>query len=228
MADQSPSIAVSQAAVERAIDTDDNLHDFLFKMVNINEQGVFFDPNCPVCKSIKRRAAEEEWIKGRNAEDVAKVIKEGGETISIPYVKNHMEYHVDQSQVEIRKREYINKIMSVNDQQLSTLKRIEFAMTAIDDRMVSINAMDDPLETISKLEKMKSDAICSLSSSLQKLAQLRATLLGELEDSGEVFVIRKDDMQQVFVDVLNHFSTEEAKDIVNMMLTKMMEVRRVR
>jgi len=189
--------------------------EFLRRMININEVGVFHDPHCEICHSSHRKAAEEEWLQSRNAEQVRQLLIDKGETFSIPVIKNHMEFHVDQSQVELRKREYVDKISGLTHVDVSTLERLQMTLAAVNERMVAVAALDDPSLPHAHVEKIKADSTVKLTATMKQLLEFRAKMLGEMRENGEVFTIDKDKFVMMFGKLLEECGTDEEKLIVN-------------
>lgn len=192
-----------------------SVDEFLRRMVNINEAGVFHDPNCEICHSSHRRPAEEEWLQSRNAEQVRQLLIDKGETFSIPVIKNHMEFHVDQSEVELRKREYVDKISGLTHVDVSTLDRLQMTLAAVNERMVAIAALDDPSLSHAQVERIKADSTVKLTGTMKQLLEFRAKMLGEMRENGEVFTIDKDKFVQTFGKLLGECVTDEEKLVVN-------------
>jgi hypothetical protein len=218
---------VVKAEISEAMSSEGSLDDFLMKMVNLNSAGVFHDASCAICCHPSRKRAEEIWLKERDAEKVRAIFTATGSSFSIPVIKNHMENHLDQSQVEIRKKEYINKI--VNAQKgggIPTVQRVDLALSAVNERLIAVGAMQDPMESVSKVEKMKSDATVALTKSMKELFNLRAQLLGEMGKDGEVIAFQKHDLERIIAEVIKDFSySDEAKLVVNSFLEKILSIR---
>ena len=93
-------------------------------------------------------------------------------------------------------------------------------------RVNSMNALDDPMENSSKVEKIKADSTVSLGRSMKDLLTLRATLLGEMGQSGEVFAFRRTDFERVVAEMMAECDySEESGRIVNLFLSKMTSIR---
>jgi hypothetical protein len=199
----------------------ESLEDFLGRMVSINEAGSFYEPTCPICKSPSRSKAEKQWLDTRNAEQVRQFFVDHGERCDIPVIKNHMEFHLDQSEVEIRKREYVDKILLLNSGNVTTLDRLEMTITSISERMITINAMNDPSLPSATVEKMKTEATCKLSQTMEKLLKFRAQLLGEMKDMGEVFTINKSAFVNLFQKSIESSGTAEERLVVNRIFTEL-------
>lgn len=202
----------------------ESLEDFLGRMVSINEAGFFYEPTCPLCKSTCRAKAEKQWLDTRNAEQVRQFFVDHGEKYDIPVIKNHMEFHLDQSEVEIRKREYVNKILLLNSGNVTTLDRLEMTITSVSERIVTINALVDHSLPSATVEKMKTEATCKLSATMEKLLKFRADLLGEMKDLGEVFTINKGAFVNVFQASVEAAATAEEKLVVNRVFTELSKI----
>jgi len=224
MADDKPIPVPSPGQVKDITKNPKALEDFLFSTVQISADGHYYEPNCALCASIYRAKAEAEWLENRDAKRALDLLRKEGEAMPLTVVKNHMDHHIDQAYVELRKREYVSKILELSQVELDTLGRIELALSSISDRLVSVNATEEPGISPVALDKIKTEATCKLVSSMTSLLQLRSNLLGEMFINGEVFTIRQDDFTKIFNDVLAESNTQETRKIVNIILTKFAQI----
>jgi disulfide oxidoreductase YuzD len=218
--------AVSPSGAKDIVSSDANLNDFMLRMVNLNNSGIFHEPNCHICASEHRAKSEKMWLDTRNAESIRQFfIDKGVNTLTIPMIKNHMESHLDQSQEEIRKREYIDKLISINDGgKVSTIDRLDMALTTLNERLVSINALVDACKPLSEVEKIKADLTCKITGSMDRLFKLRAEMLGEMRRDGEAFAINKREFVETFKSLLDGASTEEEKFIINKVFSELHKI----
>lgn len=199
---------------------------FLFGLVNLNDTGVFHDPDCPICNSSKRRKAEAEWLKTRDAGMVQQLFKDNGETYSIPFIKNHMEEHLDSSQREIRKREYIEKVLAASERGLTTLETLDIAIAALHNRLATVEALEDydPVKSPVEVAKIKADSVKNLTAAMGNLCQLRAKMLGELKRDGEVFTIKKSDFAQAATELMNSTDNADQQLMISKFMEKILEI----
>lgn len=199
---------------------------FLLGLVNLNDAGIFHDPDCPICNSTHRRRAEADWIKTRDAAMVQQLFKDHGETYSVPYIKNHMEEHLDSSQREIRKREYIEKVLAASERGLTTLETLDIGIAALHNRLAEIEAMDnvDPAKSPAEVAKIKADSVKNLTAAMGNLCQLRAKMLGELKRDGEVFTIRKGDFAKISTELFEKATSNDQKLMISKFMEKIMEI----
>jgi len=217
-----PKTSLSQ--LSKIKDSTAELQKFLLLQVNLNDDGVYFEPDCAVCSSCHRKQLEEQWLSNRDAKQVVDALKAKGEPIPLTVVKNHMEFHIDQSYIELRKREYIKRIITLSDVNLDTLGRVELALSAIMERMVAINAAEDTDASTVDINKVKADSTCKLVGSMSSLLQLRASLLGEMKVSGEVLAIKQDDFSEIFNDILSKHTSTDARVAINELLDRFLAV----
>lgn len=213
----------SQAEVKGMISDDRSLERFLTAQVSLNNDGFYFEANCTICSSRSRQEAEEKWLVSRDAAEIREFLKTKGESIPITVIKNHMEFHIDQSYVELRKREYIHKVLMLTRLNLDTLGRVELALSSISERLLSANAAEDPSLSPAELEKMRAETTCKLIQTMTKLLELRANLMGEMKDNGDLLTIRQEDFANIFSDVLQEFTSEEVRRAINRILEKFTE-----
>ena len=212
--------ATTSEEITRAVSDDKSLERFLFSQVSLNKEGKYFEKDCPICNSQKRNEAEEKWLKSRNADEILDFLKSVGEPSPVTVIKNHMEFHLDQAYLELRKREHINKVVTLLKMPLDTMTRIELSLSAIMERLMTISSMEDPGVSPSELEKMKDEQTCKLVSAQTKLLEMRATLMGELKNDGALITVKKEDFEKIFQEILSEFKGEEARRIVTRILEK--------
>jgi len=213
----------SSAEVKTLVSDDRALERFLTAQVSLNNEGFYFEANCTLCSSHSRQEAEEKWLKARDADEIRDFLKTKGEPTPLTVIKNHMEFHIDQAYVELRKREYIHKIITLTHMNLDTLGRVELALSSISERLLAANAAEDPTMSPAELEKMRSEATCKLITTMTKLLELRANLMGEMKNSGDLLTIRQEDFANIFSEVLQEFKTEEVRRAINKILEKFAE-----
>lgn len=218
------TVPSTKAQIAKIQSSDDSLEKFLLLQVSLNDDGVYYEPDCAVCSSPRRKEVEEDWLTNRDAKVAADAFKSHGEPIPLTVVKNHMEYHIDQSYVELRKREYIKKVITLSDIHLDTVSRVELGLSAIMERIVAINASEDSASSQVNINKVKADSTCKLVSSMSSLLQLRANLLGEMQQTGEVLAIKKEDFTEAFNSVLTEHTSSQAREAVNDLLSRFLAV----
>ncbi len=209
--------ALTSSGASDVVANKNSLNDFMLRMVNLNNVGIFYEPNCIICSCEYRDKAEKMWLETRNAESIRQFfVDKGMKDLTIPIIKNHMESHLDQSQEEIRRREYIEKLISINDSgKVSTLDRLDMALTALNERLVAVNAVSDSTKSVSDVEKIKADTTCKITASMDRLFKLRADLLGEMKNAGEAFSINKKDFITMFKGLLDGARTDEERLVIN-------------
>lgn len=190
-------------------------------LVNLNSVGTFVHPNCPICNSPRRLRAEHDWLSSRNADSVRQFFIDHGEDYSLPVVKHHMEQHLAAAQDDLRKREWIERVVSIHKSAISTLDNLDLSMAALNDRMAVMSALDDPEIPKANLEKIKSDAICNLTAKMSALLQLRAKLLGEMLGSGEMIIISTEEFAKLFDELLQDARSAEERQIVDRVMTRL-------
>jgi hypothetical protein len=171
-----------------------------------------------------RKRAEKEWTDSRNADTVSHIFTDAGEKYTIPVIKHHMEHHLGSSGEELRKREYIHRISLLNSSGLSTLDKLEMTLTALNERLVSINALEDPEVPAATVEKLKTDSTCKITATMEKLLRFRADMLGEMKAHGEVFTIAKSAYINLFESLMGECSTENEKAFVNRIFSKLQSI----
>jgi hypothetical protein len=210
--------------IKSMLEGEEDIYTYLSRMINLSEEGVFHDQSCPICKSLTRSAAEKEWSGSRNAEVVRQIFLDKGEKYTIPIIKHHMENHFGSSGTELRKQEYIHRLSILGNAEMSTLAKLELTLTALNERLVAINAMQDAELPDSTVEKIKADSTCKIIAQMEKLLRFRADMLGEMRVNGEVFTVDKKEFVNLFADVLAEATTQNEKAIVNKIFARIQAI----
>jgi len=218
------SIPNTNTEMKNFISDDKSIEKFLTSQVDLNNDGVFYEKDCSICNSPIRQMAEDKWFACREAEKIRELLRENGEPVAINLIKNHMEFHIDQSYLEIRKKEYVNKIMSLNTIKLGTLDRIEIALASINERLLAVNSIGTSKDAPVIIEKAKSELTCKLISGMSGLLELRAKIMGEMKDKGDLFTISKDDFEDIFKTALNQFSGADTRKAITFILDKFVKM----
>jgi hypothetical protein len=211
---------ISDMELKKIASSDNALEKFLHLQVSLNNEGVYYESNCALCSSAYRKETEELWLKDRNAKEVRDLLRSKGEPLPVTVIKNHMEFHIDQAYMELRKREYIQKVFTLSKVNLDTLSRVEMALSSISERLISVNAAEDPGVSQAMIEKVRAETTCKLVASMTKLLELRAGLMGEMQTTGDLLSIKKQDFEKIFNETINEFRSPEAKQIIKTLLDK--------
>lgn len=224
MSDKVEIISISSTSSVKdmvaATSSDERLAELLLAHVDLNNQGVYFESDCSICSSPSRRDMEEIWLKNRNADEVGNLLKAKGEPVPITVIKNHMEYHIDQAYVELRKREYIKKLIQLGRFNIDTLSRVELSLSCMQQQIIAMGAAEDSSMSPAALNKMRADTMCKLVSAQTSLLQLRANLLGEMKLHGEAFSIRQADFESIFTEALQKYTNPDTRKAINELLEK--------
>lgn len=213
-------MVTSKSQLERLVTDSGTLERYLLTQVSLNDLGVYYDPDCPLCSSPSRKEVEDAWLEDRNAKEVCASLKARGEPIPLTVVKNHMEFHIDQSYIELRRREYIKRLITLSEMNLDTIQRVDIALSCLHQQIVAVGASEDPTMSQVDLNKKRSEAMCKVVSSMTSLLNLRANMLGEMKEHGEAFTITKEDFERVFAESLQNNTHVEARKAINELLEK--------
>jgi hypothetical protein len=211
------SIRKNDPAV-KAASSNEALAAYLLTQVSLNDDGVYFAPDCPLCSSPNRSSIECQWLENRDAKEAHSSLKSLGEPIPLTVIKNHMEFHIDQSYMELRKREFIKKLTTLNELNLDTISRIDLNLDCLHQQILNMAASESPTMDQVELNKKRADAMCKLVSSTASLLAMRATMLGEMHAQGETLIINKDDFELIFRNALQRHQGQEARAAINELL----------
>jgi len=196
----------------------------LMKMVNLSDDGVFHDDDCPICKSQYRSHAEKEWATSRNADVVRQIFIDKGEQHGINVIKHHMDNHFGASAQELRKKEYIDRLSHLSGTEMSTMDKLDLNLNALHERLVTVNSINDPELPDATVEKIRTELTCKIVATTEKLLQFRANMLGEMRQNGEVFTIDKKEFASMFASMLQTAKSHNEQVMINMIFGRLHEI----
>jgi hypothetical protein len=203
------------------------IKEFLQSAVDVNEQGVYCDPVCPICTSSHRESSETLWrsLGVHDKERIDKVVAHlsgKGLPLSREVVSNHIRVHMGAGEAEIRKMEYIRKLTGMGSVRITPLDRLEFMMDAISERIAASGSITDN-DRISKVEaeKLRSDIVGSLSKAGESLLKLHIQMEKDLEATGNMVRIHKESFKKAFDSALSASKTERERQLLNNLMTEL-------
>ena len=195
----------------------------LSQAINLSPDNTFHEPTCLICSSPYRTEIEEKWVETKSHADIKDLLK--GRTlskISTGVIDNHMRFHYERDINQHQMREYVDRIKRYSTSELTTLDRIQFALSALTERIVGINAITPSGDyTAADIEKIKSAELTKLMGAYGKFTKLQADLMGEMKDTGDLISIPKEAFIHFFNKALTEAKTEDEKEIVNKILTQL-------
>ena len=201
----------------------------LSKIVNLGSDSILHEPSCPICSSTLRDDIEKQWIQTQNYDDIKKLLKDHGKkAISKKAIEHHFVFHYDRETKEIQKVEYIGKIQRLNDVNLTTLDRIKLCLSALTERLLSINSIIPDADNGSvDVERIKTAETSKIMASFNQLLKLQASILGEMKSSGELISIPRGAFVKVFNDTITECKTDDERAVVKNILMKLEKVSNV-
>lgn len=200
--------------------------DILMQFVNLNEKNVLHEPTCIICSNPHREEIEKRWIETKNHENVKDLFRSKSTIpISNDVIDNHMRFHYDRGIKELQKVEYINRIQRASDIERTTLDRIRLGLSAIDERIMGINSITPTNDLSSaEVEKIKSSEVAKLMVAYNQLLKLKATIIGEMKNSGELIIIPKRPFIDTFNAAIIESKNEEEKEVIKKLLSKLADL----
>lgn len=210
----------------------DDVSRLLSQNVNLSENNVYHEPTCPLCSSPLRDEAEEIWNEGSSADKDKQKEREkniidvfmakSGEKISRAIIINHMKFHMNCGVRAIQAREYIGRIQRLNNTNTSTMNQIDIGMTMLIERIAAVNSLTpSPELSQAEVEKIKSAETAKLMSQWQGLLKLKAQIMGELKNSGDMVSIPTREFSMIFEDAFLHCSNDDERALINGILDKL-------
>lgn len=197
--------------------------------INLNESNIFHEPTCLICSSPNRNELEKKFLEKSSYKDVALMYKsKHGLDIGESVIENHVVHHSTKAAVKhSQMREYVQRIRSLNSQNVTTMEKIATAHAFIIERIMGINSLvPNADESPAKIEQIKSAETAKLVTSLGNLLKLQASILGEMKNNGEMVYIQTDEFVGAFRDALKSAKTDREREIITTLLDRLETIAR--
>lgn len=197
----------------------DGISKSLCQLINFNDN-IMHEPTCVICSSPYRTDIEAKWVDSKSTIETKKFTKQKTNIdLSDAIIDNHMLFHLNQGIKEIQKIEYVDRIRRLSNNEITTLDRIKLALSAIDERVMGINSIVPSTNNSQvEIEKIKSSELTKLMSSYEKLIKLQASILGEMNKSGNMIRIPKAAFIDFYGRMITEATTTEEKIITKKIL----------
>jgi hypothetical protein len=204
-----------------------SVENFLYQLVNLNNDNILHEPTCLICSSPYRKEIEDMWLAIKKHEDVKAAFKDRI-SLSVDVIDNHMKNHYDRGIKELQKVEYINKIKRLNSVELTTLDSIRLGLSAITERLTGINSMSPSGDmSINEVEELKSKETARLVAAKTQLLKLKASIMGEMNKNGELIMIPRESFVKLFNEALTSAATDKEKEVVKRILSKLADLSKI-
>lgn len=206
--------------------TINDANDVLAQIINLNVDGIMHEPTCIICKSPYRDEIEAKWIETKKHSDIKKILKEKAHlNVSDDVIDNHINFHYSKGIRELQKIEYISKLKRMSTVELTTLDRIKLGCSAIEERLAGINSIvPDNITSAIDVEEIKSSAVTKLMSTYTSLLKLKATIVGEMHDTGELIVVPAQDFITIFNNAIIDAKTDGEREVIKKLLGNLTEL----
>ena len=216
---------IPEASLIQSVPT--GLREFLSSVVDVNDQGVYCDPDCPICNSNHRESAEKAWLDGdpydrERADKVMADLNSHGTKVSREVVLNHCASHLLAGAEALRRLEYIRKLCNMGSVRLTTLDRLEFAMAAISERMLAAGAIvSDGKIPAHEVEELRTRLTNQLAKTSSTLFSLHAQLERDMEDEGQIIRINREVFRTAFDKAVSDTKNERERELINFLLSEL-------
>jgi len=199
----------------------DQVDKMLAQASNLNNESELHESTCQICCSPLRQESEDTWDRTALSRDVISLFRErSSQKISAAIVKNHMKHHKDAGVSEIKKIEYVDRVRRLFGNSVTTLDKLNLAMTMTLDQILEINSLEPSGDkSVADIKKIKSTETNRLCATFSNMVKLQATILGEMRDTGEVVTIPQDRFVTVFNDAISGAKNEREREIITNILT---------
>lgn len=210
MAEDTPPEKTDRVVLNNASFASDETTRVLGQLININDSNVLHEPTCLICNSPFRSEVEQLFVEKKTGKEMQAYLKDKtNEVVPKSVLENHMLHHYNREVRELQKREYIDRIARLTDENLTTLQRLSIGLAAIDERLTGINSIV-PSGDISaaEVEKIKSAETAKLINSANALLKFKSQILGEMKETGELVTVPK----KVFIEIFNEALAKAQND----------------
>lgn len=183
--------------------------------------------NCKLCNSEYRDEAEKEYERSNNYKRVFNFLKEKGDQISYPCVRNHLIFHYGATENKKLLQEYANDVNQWLDLQGNPEETIRRRIAIMERRLVLLDAGSESLglseqRKNTELVKKLCDTILSHESKLEEYNQQLEPFRQVIETftsivNAEAKEIEDKELKQQLVKILNKIITDlrtEFKDML--------------
>jgi hypothetical protein len=199
----------------------------LGQLVNLNDENILHEPTCLICSSAHRKDIEDMWLAIKKHDDVKEAFKDRI-VLSNDVIDNHMRNHYDRGIKELQKVEYINRIQRLSSVELTTLDSIRMGLAALTERLAGVNSITPSGDmSAAEVEKIKSMETARLTSASTQLLKLKASIMGEMKNSGELIILPRDAFVQIFNEALTNAESDKEKAVVKSLLSKFLDLSKV-
>ena len=224
-----PSLTVIQPASSQRqfVTTSAEVGNMMRQIVNLTDtEKTYVEPTCPICCSSAREDAEQLWMNEKKANGVKTLLNDRcGLKVSVPIIENHMQNHYLRGVKEVQKLEYIDKIKRLNDHTSSTLDQIQLGLSMLLERLIEVNGISPMGDlSIAEVERMKSAETSRLIGQQTNLLKLKASILGEMKNNGELLTIPVSDFAKIFNDALTMAKTDGERSLVKTIIDQLSRI----
>lgn len=196
----------------------------LSQTINLNNENEIHEPTCPICSSALRSELEKIYDVNRKDQEIVDFFNARSNIkISRDLVKNHMMNHSGRAMKELQKLEYLGRIQRLKSQNTTTLGKLDTYEAILYERILGINSLSPGSAEISSIEveKVKTDQTAKIVAQLQNIAKLRATIMGEMKNSGEVITLPTKEFVKIFTDAVTTVQNDREKALIMGILDKL-------
>jgi hypothetical protein len=194
----------------------DQVDKMLSNAIKLSSDSQMHEPTCPICCSPLRTEAEDLWDQNsRTVQPIKDLFKsKSGLKVSAEIIRHHMKNHKDASQ-ELRKVEFIDDVRRLYNTEATTLDEIKLCLSIITSQIMSINSLGPSHDhSAAEIQKLKSAETNKLMGTYSNLIKLRAQILGEMKDNGEIISIPRDKFIRVFNEAVAEAQNDRETQII--------------
>lgn len=196
------------------------------QVVNLNEEGIFHEPTCPICSSPLREESEKLWASQTPTKDWRKIVEIFSTKSSIKVgrdiVENHMRFHADRGVKELQAIEYISRLQRMNSRGYTTLAQLDLCYNTLNERLLSINSITpDGNLSVAEIERIKSQETVKLIGQILQMVKLKATIMGELKETGDMISIPVKQFTEVLEETILSARTDREREFIMVFFEKL-------
>lgn len=196
----------------------------LSQALTIDITKTVYEPTCDICISPYRTDVETLFKETKNYKSVIDFYAGRGSQINENVIVNHFKHHqsIERGIKELQMGEYINRLKRLDNQQLTTVDRISLSLSVLMERLMCVNGLvPSAEESEAQIEKIKCSETSRITATMASLLKLRASILGEMKNTGEVITIPAGDFVSIFSSALGEAKNNREREIINNLLTRL-------
>ena len=194
--------------------------EWLSNVLSLNDAGMFHEPTCRFCSSPHRASAEDLYKNQSGSQSLREITVRNhflayNADVSLDVIRNHLKYHLDRGEDELRKIEYIGRITALNAGRITTHEQIKLLLSACAERLTSVGSIKD--------ESQRTKDVALIVTAATKLLTLMDDLTVGMSKNKELVKIPKEKFRNAFDQTFAKAKTPNEKALLSNFLNELIQ-----